>query len=740
MRLITGEQTLPGDATIVQIAEQMEKQTKWGQGLRCQFENTRYAEQMKAVTLKPKLQSALVVHRLADHTTTGNWSVESTSAEYAGVTAKVSFLRHVDAVPNTASAVTSRYLLMENPTIFWTLERKQPPAGQTYLDQGFAFTFGGHAVLSFGKKPPALQEYDILDVILTYTGFDGKPRTAVRRIRDGEYNFFTDETLVWQIYCVGGDDKNGYELQILCSAWGNEPWVVRGAKTMPMAPWSCQCNTGSYAVNVANIRFETSGTMATGWYKAQGDYRGQELLASVWGTGYALDTSDQKTYWFDKACRAWVTINWADNGTDQYQLILHLEGDGARTPLVQAFQEYRLPQSTPFTPGETDVIEVTSWIRPSSPPDIRIPGDNAPASATLVFQNHQNAFIEFLRDAGADRLTRGQVGVLIATGYTKETIQEDGTPITADTTIAEFVGIGAMRSDPDPLTGVREYSITAYDPLVLLSGTDLEYYPANTGMLGPDALSLMLQWVRVPADKIIRDFTSTDRDDRLDDPKRDYSVLPYFPLRGVNAMDFFRQVADLGYCVYCLPVPVSGQEWPDYEIHIARYGHGDARKVTFVDKPSAPGEISFRDIKATVDYSGTINKLTVIGHDENGLIIEASQSSQQDTPGHWEYTGEQRAKTVSDDNLMTLKAVQKKLACLWARNYKRPSMLVTITTHDPYGALLFPEDRVGILQRGNMASGYVDAVLDYCVKQVSAKHGETQNEYTVELCVIHHID
>jgi hypothetical protein len=685
---------------------------------------------VKALRLMHDPQSMLAVHTLLDFTTVGKWEVDR--VQDADGRTVATFLHQRDTEAGTTIADCQTHL-PSNPSFYLILKRSKPPAGMTEVDRKHTLEFGCTPNNYFTIRLEWGGQWRDKRIALTYTGTDGKRKTATRLITPQEaMEFYSAEQLAMQWYTLGGG-----EVEIVCSSWQGEPWRVSGVADIPAGRWRVLCSNGEWSFMLACLSFAREGSFVTDWIDTGSARNGEEALQyTIWGPGIEIDPGNPLLYrWQGLSCYANAERYAVDGTRERYKVTI--TGDGDHTPWLQSWQHLYYGTHQPSNQLWLDItgagIEET---------EISGTSDGGPVTFTCEMHTPFNRFkkaIEALLDAKIQQdpryaalkdaygctLLRGQCAIAMATEYT----EEDGSTVR----IGRFLGIGNVRENPSPASGQWTYSLRAADSLSLLGEGELQHYPCMLGVNISEAIAALCAWKGIPYEDVMKVSTTQV----LDDPAPDYSSLPWNPSQGENAQSFLQRMGEYGYSVRCKALCDPWHVVPQRRVEVYKTTtYAAAPLVTFSAKPGAEGGLPLISRNPSIDYTGTVNQLTVIGQARDGRPIIQRAKSSQDTVGSWEYTGQLREKTIVNTSLCTSEAVKQVLATQW-QLCSKPTMKLDLTTRHLRAATLTFGDRFDMIDSDSIAGGYSDTAKAYHVTGFHHRNGVNTVEITLHAEAIH---
>lgn len=725
--------TKPGFAAIHQAAEDVDPE----QDSYVSTSGITYREDMKCYGLAPVPASLFGRMRKDDFTLTPSstpWEEQVANAQTAAGEIEQSFLQFTTADAVASSATSKTLMHGSDPVIALTVARYDPPNGTTPDAVGFGFGYG-HFTLAWGSTN---------SLVVAYLGTDGRARTATRPVKDSEKDaWWQAPKLLFTINPMG----NG-ELSIACSAWA-EPWRLSMVATLTPTTYTVSCTSGCWGFHVTQIQFATTGTLTAPYVNTRAARGSDTRYFAIYGPGlYRTTITGQDTaYWNNGAVSATITrlgVNPNNSKEEQYRLTM--TGDGWHPGAVHDWQVYYLPALAART---ANWIEITSLV---DHPTTLTEGTNAAATLDLTLRDHARAVKDYLQSeterlypigtypamyiSGESILLRGQVAIAMTTEYQTE----DATPATV--ILPRFVGIIHGRRNPWAVGSLQRQPLRAVDVLGAMSEGELVHFPALQGAQWDTALRIVAAWCGIPTDRLIAKstFTTADALDELAQYSgKDDVTLPWTAQIGANGKSLANSICEYGVTLACQPTTPAADTAPDYEVWLTKTNPFPTERALVIDAAMVVTDsLPVTEIDPEVEYSGTYNRLTVIGQDPRGKPIILSKPETVTEPaGGWEYTGQLRQKTVQNQNLISRWAVARVLAAQW-RTLPRPGMVVRLALRGLDALRPAIGSRIGIEDSiATFASGYTAALRDYLLTDRVTENDINTVTTTLTCRVIH---
>jgi len=520
------------------------------------------------------------------------------------------FAYRAEAVPVEISSVGA---LPGEPSFTFSFTRApQPPAGMPPAEQVWRLTFADFT-LEWGRTGfPRLYRNDVLleERLL--------PESALRAFNSAAALAITVQNLFGDLF-------------ICCALWP-EPWVVRGVGAVPSAPYGMQCSGGQFSFNLSPFTFATSGAFVTDWIEHGVAYPDTDLLVDVFppdqpaGTGVAVTVAE----YCGTAKRYRVTLT----------------GDGAHTPVVQAFQYRYHPQ---VAIGDRYWREITQWVTGATVTCAADPGAACRVGPTLrhaelslVPQQRVNGktlweWVGGLHGAYAFRM---QVGAVY--------VDEHGMEFTDQ--LDRLHGIVQIADDVQAIAAVDRLTLAVPDRWEQLSQTALLFAPSVAGMRVDAAIALIAQWAGISPTQI----DAAPVPYWLCEPAGDYTRPTWFPPNGTRAGDFIRKIAERYGAVV---------EFDGAGVLVVRPGLSTDSVATYTLDEGGDPIISLERVEEREDRAACVNTVIVEGRGANGLALFAMQADAESLtlPGSLRYVGYPVIEYITDPDLTTQEAVN--IAC-----------------------------------------------------------------------------
>jgi hypothetical protein len=678
----------------------------------------------KAFRLMHTTDSMRSIHYLYDvqtDTTTGShWTEDPVyTAENGGKPTLYAQWLHQSAFQAKNTSVEWKFWLEHNPTVIFNIRRTDQSVNERDYTRTFRIGFGGNSTAHDVVITWGLGDYGQYCEI-TYPLRSGGARTYRRKILESESTaMYGADPISFEWDTFGGG-----EAQLSCSAWQGAPVLLHDVGRISSGTWWVGCSYGEWAVNVVQPRYEKEGYLITPWFDVKTDRSADTLYCDVWGPGCQPDDDPNHpmgTIWRELGgATADIALYEREGTLERYKLTVH--GNGYFTPWIQSFQHYYLPKTATDPPRW---FEITDYVDGSDGPNGN--GDMTPATLTLRLPNHQGAFARHLQDLETKNnvhLLQGQCAIAMSTEYTDVAGKLQRIP--------RFVGIGNILEDDWPIGGLQRYTITCSDSLSVLGEGELFSFPALTNAPVSTGLSMLCWWYGITANEVIKDPNCRMN---LDDPQRNYTKLPWNPTMGENALEFARKIGQYGWGIRAKAI--VNNDNPDdapkrkIEIYPMIRRSEATPKYTISSLPNpVDTEHPLTSIKARIDYTGTINCLTVIGQDVDGKPLIEQYEEPHDQPQGWRYTGQRRRKTIQNTSLLTLFRVHEVFCNEWERA-KHPTMSAEIRTLLPELCDLIVGDYIHLRDTETISAYFEDTPVLYRVESVNAQ----QTVNTVELTI-----
>jgi hypothetical protein len=498
----------------------------------------------------------------------GSWTINSGSwAEVVPPDAKVAgltYLHSYDSTANLESSITGGNLPVSPCFMFLFSRQPMTPIGMSAADQNWALEFGAGYRMEWGRGTvPTL--------------YRGEAVVSTQHLDEGDWQTYaTAPTMAFQVRNLLGN------LYITSSAWRGT-WIVKGVGEIPAGNATITGNGGEFWFNLSPLVFETSGYFETDWIEHFRTFPDAALVATAYpeeGTG------------------ADVTIEVIETRGTAKRYRVTLTGDGAHTPVVQAFQ-YRYDPT--FASISALWKEITPWVDMDSPPTETLPDDITARTLTLNLIPGKRVNGQTLYDF-VGPLT-GTVAARYRTGVVYADVGPD--------VIERGQGFIEISKRTEPIDDTARLELQQVDRWDRLAKTALLWAPCCAGLRVDEAISLIAQWAGIPSSDIIAETIPY----YLESPEDDFSRPPWLPTNGTKAAEFIRQIAD----AYGVRVYFDGSG----KLRIRRWGIGTA-VATYSYDAGADEIEALVSVDTSGDRSQACNMIVIEGQDGDGRAIYGS--------------------------------------------------------------------------------------------------------------------
>jgi hypothetical protein len=665
-----------------------------------------YSEPAKAIVLKPDLESCtldMVSTEWALASPAG-WSLSGSLPHNSRAHLKT---ESVEAGTHTAIRGAN---LVDDPSFILSFVRTAlPPTDDQFSSQEFYFSINNHLRVRWGGETFAQIEY-----LIPGGDFDD-PKIVKRPIQESEGQDFYTGDLIWEVYCVG----NGV-INIVCSAWGREPFVITDAAPVLPNKFTISGNRGGWGFHFTQLKFFSPGLVQIPDVPFGEYYDDNSLIMALWGTGGSADGEVKEVINFNNVSTNAV-LNASTSMIDDKlkDVTITLYSDGYHTPYVQLWQVYApaaisLPESEPIEITDYVILGKNSITRTS---------DNAPASCQIELYNHRGALTDYLLSEGRGDLIRGEIALAMNYVANVDNVEVIET---------QFIGISSEPNEGFPTSAAQTITLRANDPLMLFSKKKFNFPMCFLGATYDWTIYNLFLMAGIHPDYLDLGYTHAAID-VLDDPLRNYYDAPWCAEVGTNLLDFLREVlASAGLRIQCIP----DHDIDDFPIQRYIVETTDVSNTVAMDFRDGvlTNQKTFGDTGAKQDTGDLHTHVLVIGINPDGKPIQSIRAIPGMTaePGTWGYVGATNVLPIKCADLTSQDTVDKRLD-EEVKSAKRPLMTGDLKTRIPTAGGLYPWERVTIRQHNSIMSDYGDDAHPFKIASITITDGEDVNPVDLAL-------